>query len=701
MKKLLLLIAVLVANSAMAQQNGLEAVIVEKYYVSNAADASASVGALPVGSTTYRIYLDLLPGYTFQAAYGVANQELRFQTTTSFFNNEDFGSTSPNYSKSNARFNTVMLDSWVTAGAACTGNYGILKAEDNATGGTTVINADGVLANADPGAGIPLTSQDGLYQVTGNNPPSTTLLGFTPAQLAIFDNTSQFGNLISTFNASWAALGGVSGPTAGNKVLIGQFTTDGVFSFKLNVQLGTPIPGISQNFVAANPTGLDVLFPALNYTSPSALAAGVSISCNRTFPVCSGTSLTFTATPTNGGSNPSYQWKRNGTNVGTNSPTYTSSALTNGQVITCVMTSNLSGVSNNPATSNAITALVNSAPAVPTITATGPTSYCSGANACTLSTAIVSGLSYQWLKGAAAVSGATSTSYVPNATTSNTYKVRVTTAAGCSKTSSATSITVLPLPTATVSSTGPTTFCSGANACTLTANAGTGLSYQWFKGTAAIAGATNISFVPTSTSSQYKVRVTGSNGCSKTSSNTAISVIALPSATITPQGPTTFCNGDSVVLLANAGTGFSYQWRQGTTNLIPGATSQSYTAKSAATYFVIVTNSSGCSKTSSGRSVVVNCREGLNGTVQSGFTIYPNPGSGRFTMNYTDADASLNDANLYITDVSGRIIYSERLTIENGSMIKDIDLTNVVSSGIYFVQVDNGKEQVVSKLVVE
>ncbi|MBK7964584.1 MAG: hypothetical protein IPK10_04315 [Bacteroidetes bacterium] len=259
MKKLVsFFIAIFLISQLGYGQNGLEGIIVEKYYISNAADAAGSSGVLPSGSTTYRIFIDLLPGYTFQAAYGVANHELRFQTTTSFFNKEDYGATTPTFSKTNARNNTVMLDSWLSGGASCGSNYGILKTEDGVAGGTNVINANGILANNDPIAGIPLTTQDGIYAGTT---PSVTVLGFTPSELNVIDATSNVGNLISTYNASWAVLGGSTGPIPSvNKILIAQFTTNGTFSFKLNIQIGTPTPGVSQNFVAENATGSEILF---------------------------------------------------------------------------------------------------------------------------------------------------------------------------------------------------------------------------------------------------------------------------------------------------------------------------------------------------------------------------------------------------------------------------------------------------------
>ncbi|HNW77159.1 MAG TPA: hypothetical protein PKJ28_09770, partial [Bacteroidales bacterium] len=75
-------------------------------------------------------------------------------------------------------------------------------------------------------------------------------------------------------------------------------------------------------------------------------------------PICQGDQVTFTAVPVNGGPSPSYQWKVNGVNQGTNSSTYTFTPI-NGQVITCVLTSNISCPTGNPATSNAITIIAD------------------------------------------------------------------------------------------------------------------------------------------------------------------------------------------------------------------------------------------------------------------------------------------------------------------------------------------------------
>jgi hypothetical protein len=99
--------------------------------------------------------------------------------------------------------------------------------------------------------------------------------------------------------------------------------------------------------------------------------------------------------------------------------------------------------------------------------------------------------------------------------------------------------------------------------------------------------------------------VTNASGCPVTSAITTVVVNPLPAATITAGGPLTFCSGQSVLLKATTGTGFTYQWKKGNVN-ITGAGQSTYTATAAGTYTVFVTNGTGCSTISAGINVIVH-----------------------------------------------------------------------------------------------
>jgi hypothetical protein len=116
----------------------------------------------------------------------------------------------------------------------------------------------------------------------------------------------------------------------------------------------------------------------VSITPDANLSASVSIAASPSGAICSGTSVTLTATPANGGTNPSYQWKVNGVNAGTNSSTFTTAALANNDIVTVVMTSNASPcLTGSPATSNSLTMSVNPRP-TPSFTTPAAAQTCAG-----------------------------------------------------------------------------------------------------------------------------------------------------------------------------------------------------------------------------------------------------------------------------------------------------------------------------------
>jgi hypothetical protein len=266
MKKPLLTLGLLSTLSLNAQK-GLEGIVVEKYYVSNTADSldadeNSAVSPLRVGSVTYRVFANLLPEYKVIQMYGDPNHIFKVETTTSFYNDPNFGVSYYNgTSINNTKKNTQLIDSYFTIGGVASGMMGVPKSEDM---DGSIGNNQGILSNNDPSAGIPITgsgAQDGLMP---GSPIALNTLGLTN-ELNIFDQT--VGSTFSTNGATIVALGGVQGVTSSNSVLLGQFTTDGVFSFQLNIQLGTPVAGGSEKYVASNPVGDELQEPSLIYSS--------------------------------------------------------------------------------------------------------------------------------------------------------------------------------------------------------------------------------------------------------------------------------------------------------------------------------------------------------------------------------------------------------------------------------------------------
>ncbi len=239
-----------------AKAQGLESIIVEKFYQSNAADsANANLNGattpLEVGSVTYRVYADLLPSYKFLALYGNQAHQLKIASTKDFYNDPNngvkyFTGTSVN----NIKKNTTMIDSYLTVGGVATGKMGVLKVED--TDGS-VGNTQSILANTLGGDfGLPINGTNAVDGMINGTPIAVNLLLNPGENIDLFDQVP--GKSFISNNSAVSALGGAKGPTAANKILLGQFTTKGDFSFELNLQIIDTLTSIEERYVANNPT---------------------------------------------------------------------------------------------------------------------------------------------------------------------------------------------------------------------------------------------------------------------------------------------------------------------------------------------------------------------------------------------------------------------------------------------------------------
>ncbi len=227
-----------------------------------------------------------------------------------------------------------------------------------------------------------------------------------------------------------------------------------------------------------------------------------------------------------------------------------------------------------------VTITVNPVPATPTITASGPLSFCSGDSVVLTASAAAS---YQWYPG-----GETTQS-ITVLNTGN-YYVETGNGTGCIASSAPMSVTVNAAPSIPViTASGPTTFCMGDSVILTSSAAG---SYLWYPG-----GESTQSITVSASGNYYVEALAGA--CSAASAPVSVTVLASPAVpVVSASGPLTFCEGDSVVLTSSLAS--AYEWNPG------GEITQSLTVLTSGTYFVQVSNASGCTAASAPLSVVVN-----------------------------------------------------------------------------------------------
>jgi gliding motility-associated-like protein len=400
-------------------------------------------------------------------------------------------------------------------------------------------------------------------------------------------------------------------------------------------------------------------------------------------PVCAGTTVNFTATPTNGGLTPAYQWYNGATAVGTGLATY-SYIPTNGDVITVVLTSGETCQSGGPATSNAVTMTVNPVLPVSVSIVADANPVCDGTTVNLTATPTNGGLtpSYQWYNGATAVgTGLATYSYIP--TNGDIITVVLTSGETCQSggpaTSNAVTMTVnpvLPVSVSVVADANPVCDGTTVNLTATPTNGGLTPAYQWYNGATAVGtGLATYSYIPIN-GDVITVVLTSGETCQSGSPATSNAVTmtvnpVLPVSVSIVADANPVCAGTTVNLTAtptNGGLTPAYQWYNGATAVGTGLATYSYIPTNGDVITVVLTSGETCQ---SGGPATSNAVTMTVNTAPTVIITDPTAVCSPATVDITSAAITIGSTAgitySYWTDAAGTLAYSTPTTASAGT----------------------------------
>lgn len=470
----------------------------------------------------------------------------------------------------------------------------------------------------------------------------------------------------------------------------------------------------------------------VNFVINMPVTPSVSIAANPGNTISPGTNVTFTATPTNGGSTPSYQWKKNNADVGSNSTTYMDAGLINGDIITCVMTSNADCASPASATSNSITmTIVTSGCLLNFGTPSVTNVQCAGGNTGRVvltTTGGVGAITYSISPNV----GSQSPAGTFNNLTAQTYTFTATDANNCSRTTTATVGTNTNLPP-TITLTSPSNGATITSNMTITANASdpennlTGVNFYLVVGTTKT-GSTARSLLGSDNSAPYSfdwaniaggtytVQAEAVDACNSVFSSTA-TVNVLETFTVLINSPTTgqgFMSGSNMTIGASV-TGFTnrtitkVEFFYNNIKLGEDLTapySQLWTnvpAGNFALQAVATDNLGGVWRSPLTYILGINggTNTGLfNRNTSAAFNLSPNPTSSQLNVNTTIEEEG--EYELYIINALGRTVLSKQMAYQKGIFTETLDVS-ILPKGLYIVRLANASSKFASvqKLIVD
>jgi hypothetical protein len=173
----------------------------------------------------------------------------------------------------------------------------------------------------------------------------------------------------------------------------------------------------------------------------------------------------------------------------------------------------------------------------------------------------------------------------------------------------------------------------------------------------------------------YRVTVLDGNNCTGVSNQVGITVYPAASVSITPSGDT--------LTASHAST---YAWYLNN-NPINNATANTYIATQGGSYTVMITDSNGCTATSS--AVIISGIDNLSeGDVVS---VYPNP--------LTDGGWQMRVGNNFIGGEAEVFDADGRLVFQSAIQNPQSEITSNIAKGVYLLRISSAKGSVVRKLI--
>jgi len=379
--------------------------------------------------------------------------------------------------------------------------------------------------------------------------------------------------------------------------------------------------------------------------NPTPTAPTISASGSTTF--CNGGSVTLTSSQATG-----IEW---------NNQAVTPAIVVNASGSYDVTYTDLNGCT---VTSLPTVVTVNPNPTAPTVSASGPTTFCTGDSVVLTSSQTTGNM---WSPNNEMTQSIT----VMN---SGTYSVTYTDGNGCSATSSSTTVSASAAPAPTVQVTGATALCPGE---TVTLTASPSDTYLW-----APNGETTQS-ITVSAAGVYLVTVTNADPCNGTGASTPVTVTTLSA----PTAAFNYSWNNQLVVFNNTSAGGTvYFWDFGDQSQSTAQNPSHLFTNGTYTVTLVVTNANGCTDTTTS---VVQFAVGVQEQQElSSITLYPNPANETLNMSINlNAGA---DVNVFAYDMTGKVLINENHDMAAGTNNLQYDVTTW-SNGIYFFQVTTGE----------